>query len=104
VLKEYEELALKHVWEMGGKGATSGEVWRHVNERLGEGRSISRASIIIFLNKMVEQGVFSFKVATGKGGHHRVYFSKMDDAKYKKFLLRTIIDSMMRDFSWDKER
>lgn len=35
--------------------------WRRVNERLGEGRSISRASIIIFLNRMVDRGVLSFR-------------------------------------------
>jgi len=98
VLKEYEELALRYVWEVGGEGANSGDVWRHANEKLGEGRSVSRASIYIFLNKMVDQGVFSFKDATGKGGHHRVYIPKLDETGYKKYLLRMIIDSIMRDF------
>lgn len=45
-----------------------------------------------------DQGVFSLKDSTGKGGHHRVYVPKLDEAGYKKLLLRTIIDSMMRDF------
>lgn len=98
ILKRYEELFLRYIWEIGEEGANSGEVWKYVKDRLEKGRSISRAFIIIFLNKMVDQGVFSFRVATGKGGHHRVYIPKLDETKYIKLLLRTIIDSMMRDF------
>jgi len=47
-LREYEELALRYVWETGDEGAGSGSTWRAVNERLEEGKTISRASIIFF--------------------------------------------------------
>jgi len=97
-LREYQELALGFVWEVGEEGANSGAVWRAVSERLGEGKSISRASVILFLNDMVDDGVLGFREATGKGGHHRVYVSKLDEKGYKKYILRTAIDSMMRDF------
>ena len=97
-LKEYQELALRSVWEVGEKGANSGVVYRAVNERLGEGKSISRASVITFLYKMADDGVLGFKDATSKGGHHPVYFGKLSEEGYKKYLLRTVIDSMMLDF------
>lgn len=97
-LKEYEELALRHIWEVGDKGANSRETWRHVNERLGEGRTISRASVIFHLNRMVDQGVLGYRDATGKGGHHRIYVPKMDEKGYRRYLLRTVIESMKRDF------
>jgi hypothetical protein len=97
-LKEYQELALRFVWEVGEEAAGSGDVWRAVNERLGEGRSISRASVIFFLNDMVDDGVLGFRSRTGKGGRHRVYFPAMDEAGYCRYLLRTVIESMMRDF------
>jgi len=58
-LKKYEELALRLIWEKGEEGAGSGITWKVVNERLGEGKTISRASIILFLNRMVDQGVLS---------------------------------------------
>ena len=73
-------------------------MWRAVSERLGEGRSISRASVIFFLNYMVDDGVLGFRDATGKGGHHRVYVIKLDEKGYRKYLLRTVIESMMWDF------
>lgn len=97
-LREYQELALRFVWEVGEEGANSRAVWRTVNERLGEGKSISRASVIFFLNDMVDDGVLGFRDATGKGGHHRVYFANLDEKGYRKYLLRTVIVSMMRDF------
>ncbi len=97
-LREYEELGLRYVWEIGEEGANSGRVWRNVNERLGEGKTISRASIINFLNRMVDQGVLSWRDATGKGGHHRIYVTKLDEVEYKKYILRTVVQSMMTDF------
>ena len=97
-LREYEELALRFIWENGEEGATSAPTWRTVNERLGEGKTISRASIIFFLNRMVDQGVLSWRDATGKGGHHRIYVTNLDEKEYRRYVLRTVIKSMMEDF------
>ena len=97
-LREYEELALRYLWSIGEEGAGSGKAWREVNEALGAEKTISRASVIFFLNRMVDQGVLGFRDATGKGGHHRIYYPLMDEREYKKYVLKTIIDSMMRDF------
>ncbi len=97
-LKEYEEIALRYVWSVGEKGVGSGKTWKVTKERLGTGKTISRASVIFFLNRMVDQGVLDYRSATGKGGHHRVYFTTMDERGYKKYLLKTIVESMMRDF------
>ncbi len=98
-LREYEELALRYIWENGEEGATSAPTWRTVNERLGEGKTISRASIINFLNRMVDQNVLSWRDTTGKGGHHRIYVPNHDEREYWKHILRTVIKSMMTDFS-----
>ncbi len=97
-LREYEELGLRYVWESGEEGATSAQAWRTVNERLGDGKTISRASIIFFLNRMVDQDVLSWRDATGKGGHHRIYYTNLDEREYRKHVLRTVIKSMMEDF------
>ena len=97
-LREYEELALRLIWEKGEEGAGSGITWKVVNERLGEGRTISRASIILFLNRMVDQGVLSWRDATGKGGHHKIYYPKFDEMGYRKYMTRTIVHSLLKDF------
>ena len=97
-LREYEELALRYVWETGDEGAGSGLTWRAVNERLEEGKTISRASIIFFLNRMLDQGVLSWRDATGKGGHHKIYITKLDESGYKKYIIRTLLESVAKDF------
>ena len=56
-MKEYEELALRYLWEMGEEGAVSGLIWKVVNEKLEPGGSISRASVILAMNRFVDQGV-----------------------------------------------
>ena len=97
-LREYEELAIRYIWSVGEEGAGSGKVWDHVNEWLDEGKSISRASVIFFLNRMVDQGVLSWRDATGKGGHHKIYYPKLDEIGYRKYLAEIIILSLMQDF------
>jgi len=97
-LKEYEEIGLRYVWSIGEGGVGSGKTWEAVSERLGPDKSISRASVIFFLNRMVDQGVLEYRSATGKGGHHKVYFPAMDERAYKKYLLKTVVKSLMKDY------
>ncbi len=97
-LKEYEEVGLRYVWSIGEEGVASGKAWAITNERLGSDKTISRASVIFFLNRMVDQGVLDYRTGTGKGGHHRIYFPVLYERAYKKHLLKTIVESLMRDF------
>jgi len=102
-LKEYEEIGLRYVWSIGEEGVGSGKTWKAVNEKLGPDKSMSRASVIFFLNRMVDQGVLDYRSASGKGGYHRVYFPVMDERGYKKYLLKTVVESLMRDFPEETE-
>ncbi len=102
-LKEYEEIALRYIWSIGEEGAGSGKTWMHVNEQLSEGKSISRASIIGYLNRMVDEGVLGWRDATGKGGHHRIYITKLNESGYKKYVVRTLLESVSRDFPKETE-
>jgi hypothetical protein len=89
-LREYEEIAIRYIWSLGDEGA-------------GSGKTISRASIIFFLNRMVDEGVLGFRDATGKGGHHRIYIPAMDEKAYKKYIVKTLYDSVARDFPEETE-
>jgi predicted transcriptional regulator len=102
-LKEYEEIALQYIWSVGDDGAGSRKTWEHVNKELSEGKSISRASVIFYLDRMVDEGVLGFRDATGKGGHHRIYITKLDESGYKKYIVRTLLESVSRDFPKETE-
>jgi len=97
-LREHEELALRYLWYEKSSGATTREVWIAVNEKLDEGRSKSRATIINFLSAMAEKGVLRVREETGKGGYHGVYAPKLDEKEYVKYVVRTVYESFMRDF------
>ncbi len=98
VLKDYQEEALRFVWGREGEGVSSREVWVHVNEALKGKRTISRASIINFLNAMVDEGVLDYTETTGKGGHRRIYSTRLDEEAYKKYVAESVLKSLLRDF------
>jgi predicted transcriptional regulator len=98
VLKDYQEVALRYLWRLDGEGASSRDVWMQVNEDLKGKRTISRASIINFLNSMVDEGVLNYTETTGKGGHRRIYSAKFDEAEFKQYVAKVVLKNLMRDF------
>jgi len=98
VLKDYQEVALQYLWRLDGEGASSRDVWMQVNEDLKGQRTISRASIINFLNSMVDEGVLNYTETTGKGGHRRIYSAKYNEAGFKEYIARIVVRNLLRDF------
>ena len=96
VLKDYEEIALRIFWE-SRNGLKSRAVYEQVNQRLSPG-SISRASIINYLEDLREMGVLHGEERTGKGGHHWVYSPAMDESGFKRFIVERLIGNLVRDF------
>jgi len=96
VLKDYQEIALRVIWA-SPEGLGSSAVWDRVNAEL-KGETISRASIINFLESMREAGVLKGDEKTGKGGHRWVYSPSMDEQQYKQYIAKTILESLLRDF------
>ena len=58
----------------------------------------ARASIIFYLNKMVDEGVLGFRDATGKGGHHRMRARTGDDElKMSRASVIFFLDDMVEE-------
>jgi len=98
VLRDYQIEALKMVWESHNEGVTSREVYAHVNKALKGIRTISRASIINFLNSMCDDGVLNYEEETCKGGMRRKYSPALDEEGFKKYIAMTVFESLMKDF------
>jgi predicted transcriptional regulator len=96
VLKDYQELALRAIWATP-EGLGSKVVWDRVNAEL-KPNTISRASIINFLESMRKMGVLKGEERTGKGGHRWIYSPAMNESEFKQYIVRTILESLMRDF------
>lgn len=98
VLRDYQIEALKLVWNNGEEGVNSREAWQHANKELVGIRTISRASIINFLEAMVDEGVLNYKEETCQGGYRRIYSPKLDESGFKKHIAKTVVQSLMKDF------
>jgi hypothetical protein len=96
VLKDHQEIALRALWATP-EGLGSKAVWDRVNAEL-KPNTISRASVINFLESMRKMSVLKGVDRTGKGGHHWIYSPAMNEAGFKQYIARTILESLMRDF------
>jgi len=94
--KDWQVEALRYLWTVQPEGANSREVWTNVNQSL-QG-SISRASIINYLNAMVDDELLTYTLATGKGGHHRVYTIKYDEAAFKQQIAGQVIKKLLKEY------
>ena len=79
--KDWQVIALNALWN-SSTALNSREVWEAVNIQT----SISRASVINFLEASHENGLLIRDSTTGKGGHHGLYSAKYEEQGTKQYL------------------
>lgn len=96
--KPYEKIMVQHLWKNDSEPIGSGNLWKYVNSMLPakeDGRdAISRASVIFAANRNVDDGIWDWKDATGKGGHHRLYFAAMTEAELWAAIRETVSEKI----------
>ena len=98
LFKPYQALLLEWIWELNEnqrKGVTSGQAHRFLLET---SESKSRVSVIFFLNDLVEEMILTYEERTGKGGHHRVYFPKMNREEFSAYVVGSINEKLKKIF------
>jgi len=89
LFKPYERIMVEYAWEEGAKPVGSGKLFLMVNERLPEGQTISRTSVIFAANRFKEKyGIWDCTEGTEKGGYRRLYFAKVTQSEAWKILAR----------------
>jgi len=94
--KDWQVESLRYLWKIYPEGAISRVVHENVNNNLKDG--VSRTSIIIFLNDMVDNGLLTYTVTTGKGGRHRVYYMKYSEPEFHEHMTTLIISKLLREY------
>ena len=89
--KPYQIASLDLLWN-SEESLGSRQVWEQVNQQLPS--TISRASIINFLNASVEHELLNYVETTGKGGHRRLYSSKQTKPEASAFLTEKVRESL----------
>jgi len=103
LFKPYQALLLEWIWELNEnqrKGVNSGQAHRYL---LGTNERKSRASVIFFLNDLVEEEILTYEERTGKGGHHRVYFPNMNRDEYSAYVVGSINEKLQTVFPRSEE-
>lgn len=88
------------IWELNGKektGVSSGQAYQYL-QTLPEKKS--RASVIFFLNDMVDEGVLDYEEESGKGGYHKIYYQKVDRKQFAEHVTRTVTDKLHEVFQY----
>jgi len=89
---------MEHIWELNNPdrtGITSDQAHEYLQNHSD---SKSRASVIFFLNDMVEEGILTYEEKTGKGGYHRVYYPKMNREQFANCVVETITKKLKEIF------
>ncbi len=98
LFRPYQALLLEHLWELNREsrvGVNSRQAHRYL---LDKPEKRSRASVINFLNDMVDEGILDYEEKTGKGGYHRVYYPKMSRGKFAVYVTESIKNKLKEVF------
>ena len=94
LFKKYQCHLLEHLWEnvTFDDPIGSGKAW-HFIQTTDDKKS--RASVIFFLNDMVDEGVLGWHDKTGKGGHHRLYYPLMTEKQFWEHVARQVYEKIV---------
>lgn len=98
LFKPYQVMLLEHIWELNEDGKDSVGSGRAHEYIQTTSDKKSRASVIFFLNDMVDEGVLDFDDETGKGGHHRMYYPKMSRGEFAEYVVKQVAEALGRTF------
>jgi predicted transcriptional regulator len=96
VLRDWQIKVMQIIWKKP-EGIISRIAYERLNQVL-KGETISRASVINFLEDMRNMGVLNGREESGKGGYHWIYSSAMDEERFKGFIVDKFIASLMESF------
>jgi len=98
LFRPYQALLLEHLWELNREsrvGVNSRQAHRYL---LDKPEKRSRASVINFLNDMVDEDILDYEEKTGKGGYHRVYYPKMNKEEFSVYVTELIEKKLSEAF------
>ncbi|UCD44720.1 MAG: hypothetical protein JSV27_11505 [Candidatus Bathyarchaeota archaeon] len=97
IFRPYQVSLMEYIWEINKEtriGITSGQAHQLLQKTGNEDLMKSRASVVIFLQDMVEEGVLENKVESGRGGYHGVYYPKKTRDEFCQHVVSSIVDKL----------
>jgi len=98
LFKPYQVELVEHIWKINEDGRVGVNSSQAHDYLLTTSEKKSRASVIFFLNDLVDEGILDYEERTGKGGHHRVYYPKMDREEFAAYVIDKITSKLTEIF------
>ncbi len=98
LFRPYQALLIEHLWDLNRNarvGINSSQAHRFLQDTP---EKKSRASVIISMNDMVDEGILEYEERSGKGGYHRVYYPKMDRGEFAVYVTELIKKKLKEAF------
>lgn len=95
IFEDWKIVVIDHLFSVDK--TSSARTWNYVIKEsvwAAEGNTVSRASVIFFLNKLVDEDLLEFEDATGKGGHHRLYKMNMSRQEFVKKIIEKFVKKL----------
>lgn len=92
------------VEELFNRKVKSGEAHEFLKERdvrtggKGSYTSVSRASVINFLNKLVDLELLGYTTRSGKGGYHRIYEMTLTREEFAHKIIGLFVNKLRESF------
>ena len=97
IFQPYQEIVWRILWNSPQQSFSTKDMWARVNRELNP-ISISRASIINFMQDMAGRGLLIQEMETCKGGMRGIYTPRLSEEELKKHVVKTVLDCLIRDF------
>lgn len=88
LLQDYKKVILIKLLDID-EPIGSGKMYHHLVEKM-KGNHPSRASMIFFLNALVDNKYCKFNDGTGKGGHHKLYYTELSTVQFIEKIIKDI--------------
>ena len=89
IFKPYQQCLLEHIWDKVSRDEPIGSRKAHDFNQTTDDKK-SRASLISFLNDMVDEGILGWHDRTGKGGHHRLYYPLITEEQFWRNIAKNV--------------
>ena len=94
IMKPYQYGIITHILDRE-EGITSGEMHAHLEFM---GYSISRASVINYVQLLAKEGIITQEKQTGKGGYRGVYSAKLNFKQILTGIVESVMDKVLEAF------
>lgn len=96
------------VEELFERPLTSGEAYKFLEEQniraaKREHGTVSRASVINFLNKLVDLGLSDYDIKTGKGGQAKIYKMTLTREEFAHKIIGMFVNKLRESFPEESE-